>query len=525
MSLITFDQVSAATPEGRLLFENLTLAIGPERVGLVGRNGSGKSTLLRMIAGELEPTAGAVAVSGRIGVLQQEWPDETITLAEALGVDAEIARLRRVEAGEGEGDDIELADWTLETRLGEAFRDVGRDTPDLSRTIATFSGGERTRIALVRLLMAQPDILLLDEPTNNLDADGREQIHLLLKRWRGAALVASHDRALLEGMDRIVELTPVGVTVFGGGWSDFVAARDAARAEAERDLDRAESASARLAAEVQSQREKRQKREKTGIAERRSMSHSKMLFDFKQDRAEASLSRDNRLAERRKAEADEAVEAAKKRIEILTPLHVDAPSVGLPSTRDVLVLEDVVAERGGRRLFGPLSLRIRGPERIAVNGANGSGKTTLLKIVSGEIEPASGVVRRFDGRIVKLDQHVSMLDRNETLLANMQRLNPELNDHEARSALARFAFRNVAALKLAGETSGGERLRAGLACLLAAREPPLLLMLDEPTNHLDISAIEELEDSLASYDGALLVVSHDTAFLENIGVTREILLG
>ncbi len=525
MSLITFDNVSASVPGGRVLFSGLTLTVGAERVGLVGRNGSGKSTLLKLIAGEAEPASGSVAVSGRIGVLQQEWPDETITLSVALGIDCDINRLQRIEAGDGDGDDIELADWTLEQRIADAFRDTGIAPPDLARTIATFSGGERTRVALVRLILAQPDILLLDEPTNNLDADGRGQIASLLRRWQGCALVASHDRSLLETMDRIVELTPVGVTVVGGGWSAFAEAREAARAEAERDLDRAESTAARVAAEVQQQREKRQKREKTGIAERRSASHSKMAFDFKQDRAEASLSRDNRLAERRKAEAEETLEEARKRIEILTPLHVDTPSTALPGSRDVLILDGVTAERGGRRVFGPLSFRIRGPERIAVNGANGSGKTTFLKLVVGEMEPASGAIRRFDGRIALLDQHVALLDRETTILANMQRLNPELNEFEARSALARFAFRNKAALALVGDLSGGERLRAGLACVLSAREPPLLLMLDEPTNHLDIASIEEMELSLSSYDGALLVVSHDRAFLQAIGVQREIVLG
>jgi ATPase subunit of ABC transporter with duplicated ATPase domains len=479
---------------------------------------------LRMIAGEVEPASGSLVVSGGIGVLQQEWPDETITLAEALGVAADISRLQRLEAGQGEPDDIELADWTLDQRIADAFRDTGIAPPDLSRTIATFSGGERTRIALVRLVLAQPDILLLDEPTNNLDADGRGQIAALLRRWPGCALVASHDRALLEHLDRIVELTPVGVTIVGGGWSEFVDVREAARMEAERDLDRAETASDRVTAEIQLQREKRTKREKSGLAERKAKSHSKMLFDYKQDRAEASLSRDNRLAERKKAEAEEALEDARKRIEILTPLHVDTPSVGLPGTRDVLVLDGVTGTRGGRRLFGPLSLRIRGPERIAVKGANGSGKTTFLKMVVGEIEPASGDIRRF-GRIALLDQHVGLLDRETSVLANMQRLNPELNEFEARSALARFAFRNKAALSLVGDLSGGERLRAGLACVLAAREPPILLMLDEPTNHLDIASVEEMEQSLAAYDGALLVVSHDEAFLEAIGVQRDIVLG
>ena len=211
---LTLDSVALAAPGGRRLFDGLTLACGRERIGVVGRNGSGKSSLLRLIAGEIEPAAGSVLRAGSIGMLAQAL-DERLTVAQALGVAKGLERLRRLERGEGSLTDAAEADWTLEARVEEALAGVVLADADLDRRLASFSGGERTRIALARLWIEEPDLLLLDEPTNNLDAEGRRSLERLLDGWRGGIVVASHDRALLSRVDRIVELSPVGVTVFG----------------------------------------------------------------------------------------------------------------------------------------------------------------------------------------------------------------------------------------------------------------------------------------------------------------------
>jgi len=524
-SYLTFDRVSASTPEGRVLFENLTLAVGAERIGLVGRNGSGKSTLLRFIAGQGEPVSGSVNVAGRVGELAQRWPDGTVTLAQALGVSDALARLARLGRGEGSEEDMAEADWTLEHRIAETLAKVDLPERDLTRTISGFSGGERTRIAVARLWLEAPDILLLDEPTNNLDDSGRAAILALIDEWRGAALVASHDRDLLEHVDRIIELTPVGVSIFGGGWSEFVAARDLRRAAAAGALDKAETDLRRVKDQVQLQREMKARKDAAGKAGRFTAGQSKMMLDFKQDRAEASQGAANRLADRQLSAANEALDDAKGRFEVLIPLNVVVPSVNLPSQKLVLDFERVTAEVGGRVLFGPLTFKVTGPERIHIAGGNGAGKSTLMRIIASERQPASGTIRRLDGRIAMLDQHADTLDDDLTLLENMRAANPELDDNAAYAGLARFAFRNKKAHQLVGTLSGGERLRASMSCLLAATEPPQLLLLDEPTNHLDIDSIEVIEQALISYDGALIIVSHDPAFIAAVGCDREIRLG
>jgi ATPase subunit of ABC transporter with duplicated ATPase domains len=522
-AFLTLDSISLATPDGRPLFDGLTLAIGAERTGVVGRNGCGKSTLLRLIGGEIEPAGGTIQRAGSIGLLSQ-LADDGLTVAEALGVADDLARLRRLDSGQGSLDDAAAADWSLPTRIDAALIETGLPGLPGDRRLASLSGGERTRVALARLLIEAPDVLLLDEPTNNLDADGRDAVAELLERWRGGVVVASHDRALLERVDRIVELTPVGVTIFGGAWSAFAEQRDAARARAEAELGRASDALRHAERAVQQAREKKARRDKAGRAWRAKGVEDKMFMDREKQRAENSASREGHIAGRLIGDRAEAVETARARVEVLTPLSIELPRTGLPGGRGLVALKDVVMAHNTRRLFGPLSFELRGPERVAIRGANGSGKTTLLRLIAGDLTPTSGDVDRLTDRVAALDQHVGLLEPLTSILDNLRRLNPDLSDNEARAALARFAFRNKAALQLAGTLSGGERLRAGLACAFARPQPPLLLLLDEPTNHLDLTSIELLEAALCGFDGALVVVSHDQAFLQAIGVEREVVL-
>lgn len=523
-AFLTLDSISFSTPDGKPLVDDLTLAFGGERTGIVGRNGCGKTTLLNIMVGLAGPRSGSIMRSGTVAVLDQSWVDASVSVATGLGVADGLARLERLARGDGCASDAADADWTLEARVDAVLRDIGLDAAVLTRRIDTLSGGERTRLAIARATLTEADLLLLDEPTNNLDAEGRSLIADLVGRWRGGVVVASHDRALLEGMDRIVTLSPIGTETFGGGWSAYKAARDAAREHAAAELERADREVRNVGRAVQQQRERKARRDKAGRAWRAKGIDNKMFLDAEKGRAERSAGRDHDLADRLLDDAVAEQDAARRRVEVLAPLSMVLPPSRLPTDRRLVAFDGVTLHRDGQHIVGPLSFEVRGPERVALVGRNGAGKTSVIDLIRGTRSPNMGSVWTIERGIALLDQHVGLLVREETILANYRRLHPDSTEHDARAALARFAFRNRAAEQFVATLSGGERLRAGLACAMGGATAPQLLLLDEPTNHLDADAIEALEAALGSYDGAIIVASHDGAFLDAIKVDRIIYL-
>ncbi|MET0364160.1 MAG: ABC-F family ATP-binding cassette domain-containing protein [Sphingobium sp.] len=522
---IRFSDLGWSTPDGRPVLSGLTGTFAAERTGLIGRNGTGKTTLLSLIAGALRPQTGSVSITGTLGFLRQSLqPGPQESVATLFGVTDAISLLRRAEAGDANADELADADWMLESRIAEALDQVALtaapDTPLLA-----LSGGQRTRAALAALIFDQPDMLLLDEPTNNLDRDGREAVIALLRRWRGGAVVVSHDRELLEEMDAIAELTTLGLTRYGGNWSAYRAQKDGELDAAHHDLADARKQAATAARTAQAASERQARRDGAGQRKAAKGGMPRILLGAMKGRAEETSAAQSRLATRQAEETADAIAHARSRIEVLEPLTVRLASTGLSSSRTIVTVEGVTAGHNpARPVLRDFDLTVTGPERIAITGPNGSGKTTLLSLLTGDLSPWSGTVR-VHVPFALLDQMAGLLDPALSIRANFLRLNPNASENDCRAALARFVFRSDATLQIVGNLSGGQTLRAGLACIIGGSSPPPLLMLDEPTNHLDIASIEAIEQGLATYDGALIVVSHDAAFLDAIGIDRRIELG
>jgi ATPase subunit of ABC transporter with duplicated ATPase domains len=517
---IALANLSWSTPEGRPLLSNVDLSFTTERTGLVGRNGVGKTTVLKLMAGDLAPQAGRVTVNGTLGVLRQTvqvGADETV--ADLFDVRHAVAILDRAEAGQANADELAGADWTLEARLAEALARLGLDATAATR-LSTLSGGQRTRAGLAALVFAEPDFILLDEPTNNLDREGRRMVIDLLADWTGGAIVVSHDRELLDTMDAIVELTTLGATRYGGNWSHYRERKAVELASARHELADAERRVDEIARRSQETTERKARRDRGGERTRSRGDIPRIQLNAMKNRAENTSGANARTAERLRTQALDDAASARRKVEVLQPLTMALPSTGLPAGRIVLKVDAVSVGYEHRPVLHELSFDIAGPERVAVTGPNGSGKTTLLALITGQLQPASGSVQVMT-RFALLDQQVSLLDPALSIRDNFRRINRQVDENACRAALARFMFRADAALQITATLSGGQMLRAGLACVLTG-DPPPLLILDEPTNHLDIESIEAVEAGLQAYDGALLVVSHDETFLEAVGVTRRL---
>ncbi|KIC44931.1 ABC-F family ATP-binding cassette domain-containing protein [Tateyamaria sp. ANG-S1] len=524
MSSVILSGLCWNTPDTTPLFANLDLTFGPGSTGLVGRNGTGKTTLLRLIAGELEPASGTVIRPQTVGFVRQnpeQQPDET--LADLFAVHAELALLARAERGEATADDLANADWMLEAHLQTALSTIGLDLPT-DTPLHALSGGQRTRAGLAALMFKQPDVLLLDEPTNHLDRAGRVQVMDALRSWQGCAIIASHDRTLLGDMDAIVELTTLGARTYGGNYAAYSDMKSAELAKADDNLARATRTVAETKARIRLAAERKARTDRQGRQLRAAGSQSKLLLDAAKERSEGSASGAARLRNRQMEDAQDALESAREAVEVLEPLIMDIPPSGLASGRDVLRIDGLTFSYGSEApVLDNIALAIRGPERIAVSGPNGSGKSTLLACIHGDLPVADGSVHLHVPAAL-LDQDMSMLDPDETVRDALARLDPNATENDRRAVLARFLFRGNDALQKVGALSGGQRLRAGLACTLGHSQPRQLLLLDEPSNHLDIEAIETLEAALRAYDGALLVVSHDDTFLDRIGINRHVTL-
>jgi len=519
---VTCTSLSFAWSDGTSVFEDLDAAFGPGRTGLVGVNGSGKSTLLELIAGRLAPADGAVRVAGEVGHLPQNVTlDTALRVDETLGIAARRAALHAIEAGDAAEEHFETLgdDWDVEERALATLGELGLGHLDLDRTIGEVSGGESVLLRLAALLLGRPDVLLLDEPTNNLDLYARKRLYSAVASWSGVMIVVSHDRELLDLVDQIADLRSGEITWYGGNYSAYEEALATEQDAATRMVRVAEADFRKQKRELSDAQVKLARRKKYGQKMFEQKREPKIVMGARRRSAQESAGKHRILHEERLAEAkerlDEAVEAVRDDDEI----RVDLPYTAVPPGRQVLTLMDLELAYGARA--GGLDLR--GPERIALIGRNGAGKTTLLRTVAGELEPVSGeavthVPLRF------LPQRLDVLDGELTVAENVARFAPGATNNRVRARLARFLFRGARADQKAATLSGGERFRATLAALMLAEPAPQLLMLDEPTNNLDMASVRQLTSALESYEGALIVASHDLPFLESIGITRWLLL-
>lgn len=506
--MLRLEHVSKIYPTGEIL-KDINWEVKPgDRIGLVGVNGAGKSTQLKIIAGEMEPTAGEVIrpASLHIAYLTQEFevdPTRTVkeefwrAFKEANEIHEALAHVHRdLETADAENLDkllhkmdrlqrqFEGMDgYGLESRIEKILPEMGFDPEDGDRLVSAFSGGWQMRMSLGKILLQSPDLLLLDEPTNHLDLETIEWLEIYLKKLTTPMVIVSHDREFLDRLCTQIVETERGVsTTYLGNYSAYL------------------------------QQKTEQKEAQLSAFERQQKELEKQQAFV--DRFRASATRSTQAKSREKQlEKIDRIEAPDSDLRTLHFRFPAAPRSG----REVVMIQDMTHAYDDKILFLGANLLIERGDRVAFLGPNGAGKSTLLHLIMGMEQPMDGVIKLGDHNVIPgyFEQNqAEALDLQKTVVETIHDEVPKWTNEEVRTLLGRFLFSGDTVFKKVAALSGGEKARLALAKMLL--RPANLLILDEPTNHLDIPAKEMLEEALQNYDGTAILVSHDRYFISQV---------
>ncbi|QII08284.1 ABC-F family ATP-binding cassette domain-containing protein [Rhodococcoides fascians A25f] len=510
-SSLSVSNLTFSWPDGDPVFDALSAIFPSGTTGLIGSNGAGKSTLLKLLAGDLTPQHGSISIPGVLGYLRQDVAlDPDLPVDSVLAIDHIREALHRIESGMSTEDDFTVVGsaWDIEERALALLDKLGLGNivgsiDDLDRRVGTLSGGEAMLLALTAQLLGEPDVLLLDEPTNNLDRVARERLYTAVDGYSGVLIVCTHDLELLERVDSVAEVRAErsGVSrlrMFGGNYRHYRSVVDAEQYAARATVRDAKNDVRKQERELIDTRIKLDRRLRYGKKMEEQKREPKIIMGARKRAAQESAGKLHGTHNDRVDDARSSLSAAEDLLRDDREIRVDLPATKVHPGQVVLTHEDV---------------HIVGPERIALIGPNGSGKTTLLRTLN-----AAGAVVPWK----YLPQRLDVFDESRTVAENVADVAPHATAEQIRGQLARFLFRGSDADAVVATLSGGERLRAALARILLAEPAPKLLMLDEPTNNLDIASRQHLIEALETFEGALIIASHDRPFLDAIGPTRTI---
>ncbi|MEZ9717431.1 ATP-binding cassette domain-containing protein [Vibrio cyclitrophicus] len=520
MPIILANNLSFQLDTGEWLFKDITFNLSTRLTGLVGRNGAGKSLLLSLLLGQIQPTSGNVSRQGSIGFYSQlpsALLDTNITIADFLGITKKLGALHAIEQGSCEIQHFNIIgdDWDLVARTKQLLATL-KIISDLNTLCCSLSGGQLALLQLHQLFTSNHEILILDEPSNHLDSDGRNWVLEQCQLFAGKVLIVSHDRSLLKHMEGIYHLSSLGLRFYKGNYDDYYKQISSQSEALDKQIAHHQSEKKRLERQAQTNKEKAQQRESQGNRLRKSGSQSKILLDAMKDKAGRTQGASAISHKNLKDQNQHKLQSLKEQQEQLKPQALYLQQANGSKKHSLLTVENC------RLSFGsgaPISFSLSQGERCYLTGANGCGKSTLLKAIHGQHSNYIGSIKRL-GATVYLDQHFGLLDTNDTMFDSLIAHSFGLTESDARTLLAGIGFRRDSVYRKVAHLSGGEKMKLAMLIVSHKQDTPLLL-LDEPDNHLDIDSKQILASALREYQGAFILVSHDSDFVEEVGVSQN----
>lgn len=527
--MLILQNIAYAHPNKDALFTNINLVVNRyNKIALIGNNGIGKSTLLKIIAGDLQPSAGSVKADSLPYYVPQHFGQyNELTIAEALKVADKLYALKSILSGKVTETNLDLLndDWGIEERCNEALSQWGLHNADLFQKMGTLSGGQKTKVFLSGITIHQPQLVLLDEPTNHLDISSRAILYDYIHTSTDTFIVVSHDRRLLNMLTTVGVLDKQGITTYGGNYDFYVDQKALELNALHEDLKSREKA-LRKAKEIERESlERQQKLDARGRKKQVKAGVPTIALNTLRNNAEKSTARTKDVHAEKVGSISTEIKELRGELPGKDKIKIGFENSNLHRGKTLITAKEINYGYVDLLWQEPLNIQIMSGQRIAIKGVNGSGKTTLVKILLGQLQPLSGSMQRTVGNSIYIDQDYSLINNQLTIYEQAQQFNTDnLPEHEVKSRLTHFLFTRAGWDKPCVALSGGEKMRLILCCLTITRQAPDIIILDEPTNNMDIQNIEILINAINEYNGTLIVVSHDSSFLEEINITAEIVL-